>query len=412
MGFKEVNSSLCVEGVPLSDIAKDYGTPTYVYSTESLKKNFNAYFSSVRERDKVCFSVKSNSNIHILELMKNLGSGFDVVSGGELKKCLIVGAKPESIVFSGVGKSLDDIELALENNIYSINVESKNELERIITLARANGKKANCSIRINPDIFLKSHKYIRTGHKASKFGLSKTSTLKAIERALNSGQINLIGLASHIGSQIRNKALVFKNLNNLIEIFCELKDRGISLEMIDIGGGLPIPYNKNDPKIQVSGLLKEVISKVSELDINLVFEPGRSISGNAGILLTRVEYLKKTSTRNFAILDAGMNDFLRPSLYDAWHNISNIEASKELAANYYLVGPVCESADTLGEERLLSLDEDSILAIHDSGAYGHVMSSNYNSRTRPSEVLVEDCEIKLIRRRESFEDLISQETNL
>ena len=411
MNFLEINNSFCVEGVPLSDIAKDYGTPAYVYSSSQIEKNFNNYYSFLREKDKVCFSVKSNSNIHILQLLSDLGSGFDVVSTGELKKSLIAGGKSENIVFSGIGKSQEDIELALQEKIFSINLESEAELDRIIKIAKSNGILANCSIRINPDISSNSHPFIETGNKSSKFGLSKTIAIKVAERAVDSGIINIIGLASHIGSQISNKELVLENLDYLIETTQELQNKGFSLKTINLGGGFGISY-KNEPELQPSEVIKDVLKTISSLDINLVLEPGRSILGNAGILLTKLEYLKETEAFNFAIADSGMNDLLRPSLYGAWHKITTIEKNSEPPRSFNIVGPVCESADIIGKNRVLSLDEDSILAIHDVGAYGYVMSSNYNSRPRPPEILVKDSEVKLIRRRESFEDLISTESNL
>ena len=410
-GFNKINGSLCADQVPLTDIAKDYGTPAYVYSASLIKDNYSKYSSCIRREDKLCFSVKSNSNTHILEILAKIGSGFDVVSGGELKRSLLAGGDPKNIVFSGVGKSYQDIELALKNNIFSLNVESESELERVIEIAKKNGTKANCSIRVNPNISSDAHPYIDTGQQTSKFGLSKDICIGVVEKALDSGVINLIGLASHIGSQIFNKHLILQSLEKLIDIAKEITKKGQLIQYLNIGGGLGISY-KEEQQIRPSDYLIEAIKKLESLDINLVLEPGRSIVGNAGMLLTRVEYLKETQTDNFAILDSGMNDLARPALYEAWHNISTIEENSSEPKKYILAGPVCESADILGSDRLLSLEENSILAIHDTGAYGYVMASNYNSRLRPPEILVEDCEVKLIRRRESFEDIIHQESNL
>ena len=411
MSFLEVNNSLCVEGVPLLDIARDYGTPAYVYSSSQIIKNFDNYFSSIRKDDKICFSVKSNSNIHILELLANKGSGFDVVSSGELRKCLIAGGKPENIVFSGVGKSIEDIELALKEEIFSINIESEAELDRIIEIAKKNGAIAQCSFRLNPDISAGSHPFVETGGKSSKFGLSKTNALEAAKKAENSGVIKIKGIASHVGSQISKKEIVIKNLDFLMQTKKDFQEAGIILNNINIGGGLGISYKGEDQLIP-SDVLKEVIDRLALTDTNLIVEPGRSIVGKAGILLTKLEYLKRTETSNFAIIDAGMNDLIRPSLYNAWHNIRTIEKSENSQEEFNVVGPICESADVMGEKRGLSLTKDSILAILDAGAYGHVMSSNYNSRPRPPEILVDDCEVRLIRRRESFQDLISTQTNL
>ena len=410
-GLNRIEGKLFIDEVSLEDLAKEYGTPVYVYSGSKLKENLNGYLSSVREEDKVCYSVKSNSNIHLLELLADLGSGFDVVSGNELRKCLEAGAKPEDIVFSGVGKTEEELVLAIKENIFSINIESEEELDRIIKTAKDLEKKAQCMIRINPDISSESHPYIQTGLKTSKFGILREGIDSLVEKASKSGLINLKGIASHVGSQIFNKELIFENLNLLIEIANNLIRQGHALSYIDLGGGLGISYQE-EKELKPRGVLEEVISKLEPLNLNLLLEPGRSISGNTGVLLSKIEYLKKTSDLNFAVIDSGMNDLLRPSLYQAWHNISVVETNNQKELSYEVVGPVCESGDTFGEDRILSLNEDSILAIHDAGAYGHVMSSNYNSRLRPPEILVEGQEIKVIRRRETFDDLLRQERDV
>ena len=410
-GLNRIEGKLFIDEVSLEDLAKEYGTPVYVYSGSKLKENLNGYLSSVREEDKVCYSVKSNSNIHLLELLADLGSGFDVVSGNELRKCLEAGAKPEDIVFSGVGKTEEELVLAIKENIFSINIESEEELDRIIKTAKDLEKKAQCMIRINPDISSESHPYIQTGLKTSKFGILREGIDSLVEKASKSGLINLKGIASHVGSQIFNKELIIENLNLLIEIANNLIRQGHALSYIDLGGGLGISYQE-EKELKPRAVLEEVISKLEPLNLNLLLEPGRSISGNTGVLLSKVEYLKKTSDLNFAVIDSGMNDLLRPSLYQAWHNISVVETNNQKELSYEVVGPVCESGDTFGEDRILSLNEDSILAIHDAGAYGHVMSSNYNSRLRPPEILVEGQEIKVIRRRETFDDLLRQERDV
>ena len=410
-GLNRREGKLFIDEVSLEDIAKEYGTPVYVYSGSKLKENLNGYLSSIREGDKVCYSIKSNSNIHLLELLVNLGSSFDVVSGNELKRCLEAGAKPEDIVFSGVGKTKEELVLAIKENIFSINIESEEELDRIIKISKDLEKKAECMVRINPDISSESHPYIQTGLKTSKFGILREKIDSLVEKASNSGSINLKGIASHVGSQIFNKELIFENLNLLIEIANNLIGQGHAVSYIDLGGGLGVSY-KEEKEIKPKEVLEEVISKLKPLNLNLLLEPGRSISANAGVLLSKVEYLKKTSDLNFAVIDSGMNDFLRPSLYQAWHNISVVVTNSQKELSYKVVGPVCESGDTFGEDRMLSIDEDSILAIHDAGAYGHVMSSNYNSRLRPPELLVEGQEIKVIRRREAFDDLLRQERDV
>ena len=410
-GLNRIEGKLFIDEVSLEDLAKEYGTPVYVYSGSKLKENLNGYLSSVREKDKVCYSVKSNSNIHLLELLADLGSGFDVVSGNELRKCLEAGAKPEDIVFSGVGKTEEELVLAIKENIFSINIESEEELDRIIKTAKDLEIKAQCMIRINPDISSESHPYIQTGLKTSKFGILREGIDSLVEKASKSGLINLKGIASHVGSQIFNKELIFENLNLLIEIANNLIRQGHALSYIDLGGGLGISYQE-EKELKPRRVLEEVISKLEPLNLNLLLEPGRSISGNTGVLLSKVEYLKKTSDLNFAVIDSGMNDLLRPSLYQAWHNISVVVTNNQKELSYEVVGPVCESGDTFGEDRILSLNEDSILAIHDAGAYGHVMSSNYNSRLRPPEILVEGQKIKVIRRREVFDDLLRQERDV
>lgn len=410
-GLNRREDKLFIDEVSLEDIAKEYGTPVYVYSGSKLKENLKGYLSSIREKDKICYSVKSNSNIHLLELLADLGSGFDVVSGNELRKCLEAGAKPEDIVFSGVGKTEEELVLAIKENIFSINIESEEELDRIIKTAKDLEKKAQCMIRINPDISSESHPYIQTGLKTSKFGILREGIDSIVEKASKSRLINLKGIASHVGSQIFNKELIFENLNLLIEIANNLIKQGHALSYIDLGGGLGISYQE-EKELKPREVLEEVISKLEPLNLNLLLEPGRSISGNTGVLLSKVEYLKKTSDLNFAVINSGMNDFLRPSLYQAWHNISVVATNNQKELSYTVVGPVCESGDTFGEDRILSLDEDSILAIHDAGAYGHVMSSNYNSRLRPPEILVEGQEIKVIRRRETFDDLLRQERDV
>ncbi|HIA96280.1 MAG TPA: diaminopimelate decarboxylase [Gammaproteobacteria bacterium] len=410
-GLNRREDKLFIDEVSLEDIAKEYGTPVYVYSGSKLKENLKGYLSSIREKDKICYSVKSNSNIHLLELLADLGSGFDVVSGNELRKCLEAGAKPEDIVFSGVGKTEEELVLAIKENIFSINIESEEELDRIIKTAKDLEKKAQCMIRINPDISSESHPYIQTGLKTSKFGILREGIDSIVEKASKSRLINLKGIASHVGSQIFNKELIFENLNLLIEIANNLIRQGHALSYIDLGGGLGISYQE-ERELKPREVLEEVISRLEPLNLNLLLEPGRSISGNTGVLLSKVEYLKKTSDLNFAVIDSGMNDLLRPSLYQAWHNISVVATNNQKELSYTVVGPVCESGDTFGEDRILSLDEDSILAIHDAGAYGHVMSSNYNSRLRPPEILVEGQEIKVIRRRETFDDLLRQERDV
>jgi len=410
-GFNRKEGQLFIDDVSLKDITKKFGTPVYVYSANKLEENLNNYLYSVRKEDKVCYSVKSNSNIHILSLLSALGSGFDVVSGNELRRCLEAGANPQDIVFSGVGKTKEEIKLAINTGIFSINIESEEELERIIKISKDLKKQAECFIRINPDLSSESHPYIQTGLKTSKFGVLKEKVDSMARKASESGSVNLKGIASHVGSQIFDKELIIENLNLLIEISTDLTKQGHDLRYLDLGGGLGISYQEEE-ELKIDEVLPEIISFLEPLNLNLILEPGRSISGNAGVLLSKVEYLKTTSDMNFAVIDSGMNDLLRPSLYEAWHDISVIETKDKKELLYKVVGPVCESGDTFGEERSLSLDEDSILAIHDAGAYGHVMSSNYNSRLKPPEILIKDEDVKVIRKRETFDDLLRQERDV
>ena len=410
-GLNRQEGNLFIDNVSLEEIAKKFGTPAYVYSASKFKENLNNYLSAIGEDDKICYSVKSNSNIHILSMLSELGSGFDVVSGNELKKCLEAGAKPENIVFSGVGKTKEEINLALKENIFSINIESGEELDRIIGITKELGIKANCIIRVNPDISAKSHPYIQTGLRTSKFGVLKEAVEPLAKKASQAGVVNIIGIASHIGSQIFDKNLILENLNLLIELTNQLTDLGHQISYLDLGGGLGIRY-KEEEEILPNQIIKQVLSILRPLKLNLILEPGRTISGNTGVLICKVEYLKKTSELNFAIIDSGMNDLLRPSLYHAWHHISVVEDNTEDKLPYKVVGPVCESGDTFGEGRMLNINENSLLAIHDTGAYGQVMSSNYNSRLRPPEILVEESEIKIIRRRETFDDLLIQEKDV
>ena len=410
-GLNRQEGILYVDEVPLNDIAKKYGTPTYVYSASKFIENLNKYLSAVKKKDKICYSVKSNSNIHILNLLSQLGCGFDVVSGNELKKCLEAGAKPENIVFSGVGKTKEEITLALEKNIFSINIESEQELDRIIEISKKLDRKANCIIRVNPDIAYKSHPHIQTGLKTSKFGVLQEFIEPLARKASQSGAVRIIGVASHIGSQIFDENLILGNLEILIELTKKLLDLGHQISYLDLGGGLGITYKKEE-EISPNKMLNQVLSRIRPLKLSLIVEPGRTISGNAGILMCKVEYLKKTPELNFAIINSGMNDLLRPSLYQAWHDISVVEDNSEDKLPYKVVGPVCESGDTFGEDRILNINKDSLLAIHDVGAYGHVMSSNYNSRFRPPEILVEGSRMKIIRRRETFDDLLIQERDV
>ena len=409
--IKRTDGELFIDGVSLTEIAEEYGTPSYAYSESLIKQNLEEYTASVRKEDKICYAVKSNSNLSILKLLADNGSGFDVVSGYELQRCLLAGANPKKIIFSGVGKTEKEISLALQNKIFSINIESESELERIIRISEALEIKADCFIRLNPEISSESHPYIQTALKSSKFGVDTDTAIKIAKLMKESKQVNLIGIASHIGSQISKESLVLENLDSLLNVLKILEKNDQKINFVDIGGGFGITY-KDEKNLSPSKLLPKIIDKVGP-KINIILEPGRSISGKAGILITKTEYIKESKDQNFIVVDAGMNDLMRPSLYEAWHKIEPVVESKSPTQNSYkLVGPICESADQFGEGLHIAVNQGDLIAIFDTGAYGFSMASNYNTRTKPAEVLVSQGNIRLIRSRETFEDIISQEIEM
>ena len=409
--IKRTDGELFIDGVSVTEIAEEYGTPSYVYSESLIKQNLEEYTSSVRKEDKICYAVKSNSNLSILKLLADNGSGFDVVSGYELQRCLIAGADPKKIIFSGVGKTEKEISLALQNKIFSINIESESELERIIRISEVLEIKADCFIRLNPEISSESHPYIQTALKSSKFGVDVDTAIRIAKLIKESKQVNLIGIASHIGSQISKESLVLENLDSLLNVLKILEKNDQKINFVDIGGGFGITY-KDEKNLSPSKLLPKIIDKVGP-NINIILEPGRSISGKAGILITKTEYIKESKDQNFIVVDAGMNDLMRPSLYEAWHKIEPVIESKSTTENSYkLVGPICESADQFGEGLHIAVDQGDLIAIFDTGAYGFSMASNYNTRTKPAEVLTSQGNKRLIRSRETFEDIISQEIEM
>lgn len=409
--IKRTDGELFIDGVSLTEIAEEYGTPSYVYSESLIKQNLEEYTSSVRKEDKICYAVKSNSNLSILKLLADNGSGFDVVSGYELQRCLIAGADPKKIIFSGVGKTEKEISLALQNKIFSINIESESELERIIRISEALEIKADCFIRLNPEISSESHPYIQTALKSSKFGVDTDTAIKIAKLIKESKQVNLIGIASHIGSQISKESLVLENLDSLLNVLKILEKNDQKINFVDIGGGFGITY-KDEKNLSPSKLLPKIIDKVGQ-NINIILEPGRSISGKAGILITKTEYIKESKDQSFIVVDAGMNDLMRPSLYEAWHKIEPVIESKiPTEDSYKIVGPICESADQFGEGLHIAVNQGDLIAIFDTGAYGFSMASNYNTRTKPAEILASEGSKRLIRSRETFEDIISQEIEM
>ena len=403
------DNQLYVEDIPVIQITKEYGSPAFIYSSKAINDNFQSYQSEIREGDLICYAVKANSNLHILKLLSDLGSGFDVVSGNELKRCLLAGADKNKIVFSGVAKTEEEIILAIENDILSINIESYGEFERILEVSKELNKKVNCALRVNPDIAIGSHKYIQTGSKTSKFGLDKESVLKISSQCEIDGPIKLTSVASHIGSQISDENLILESVDYLIEIADELSKNGHNIEYLDIGGGLGIQYRDEEegsPKI----LLEKVKELLSEKDFKIILEPGRSVIGTAGILVSKVEYIKEAGEKKFAIIDAGMNDLIRPSLYEAWHKVIEVDHQNTDLDLYDLAGPVCETGDVLAKDRSLKIIPGDHVAFMDVGAYGSVMTSNYNSRLRPIELLVTKDKVQVIKRKESFEDIVALET--
>ena len=404
--FNFNSGSLFCEQVSLSDISDQFDTPAYIYSKRTLETNANAYVKSFTKPDSLaCFAVKSLSNISILKLLNDMGCGFDIVSGGELYRVLSIGADPKKIIFSGVGKSKKEIEEGILEGILSFNVESASELYRIEKIAENLNKVAPVSIRFNPDIDSGGHDYITTGRKGDKFGISSIDQIIELSKYIKSSNyLNIVGLASHIGSQILELDSYRKSAKKTIELADSLIELGISLEFLDLGGGLGVPYNDESPPSAenlVSCLEKELQGRKERL----VLEPGRSISANAGILITKVEYIKD----DFLVVDAAMNDLIRPALYKAEHDICNIKENTGVPKLWNVVGPICESSDFLAKNISIDADEDDILAIKTAGAYGFVMSSNYNTRPRACEVLVDGDKSILIRKRESLDDLLEME---
>ena len=401
--------NLFVENILGAELAKKYGTPAFIYSSEVIRNNYALYSNDKREDDLICYAVKANSNLNILKMLVDIGSGFDVVSGNELKKCLLAGADKNKIVFSGVAKSEEEITHAIENEILSINIESINEYKRIEKISSSLNKKVKCALRVNPDITIGSHKYIETCAKSSKFGLGKKDVNEVSELALKSENIELTTIACHIGSQISDENLILQSLDYIFVIAEELKKQGHEISCLDIGGGLGIKYH-NEKKGDPALLIKEIKRRLNGTNYKFILEPGRSIIGNAGILISKVEYIKEAGDKKFAIVDTGMNDLIRPSLYEAWHGVMELENRKVKSEKYDIAGPVCETGDVLATDRELRILPNDIIALMDVGAYGSVMSSNYNSRLKPVEILVTGDKAEVIRRRESFEDLIALET--
>jgi len=408
--LKYANTELYVENVSVNAIAKQYGTPCYVYSRAAIEDNWRSFENAfTKHAHLICYAVKANSNLGILNLFARNGAGFDIVSQGELERVLIAGGDPQKIIFSGVGKKSTEIARALDVDIFCFNVESESELERIQKIAAEKNKIARIALRINPNIDAKTHPYIATGLNENKFGIAIKEILRLARQIQTMPHLQLIGIGSHIGSQLTEVAPFLEAAVCLTEIASQFAKEGINLQTINIGGGLGITYQNETPP-SIDKYITTICNQLAQSPYKIIIEPGRAMIGNAGILLTRVEYIKPTEKKNFAIVDAGMNDLIRPSLYHAWHDIilGTLHPGKD-SKTYDIVGPVCESADFLGVERDLPLQVNDILAICSVGAYGFSMSSNYNSRPRAAEVLVDDDKIYLLRERESLQDLFKLE---
>ena len=410
--FTRQQAHLFAEALPLADIAKQFGTPTYVYSRAALTDAYNQYADALGDHDGlVCFAVKANSNLGVLGLLADLGAGFDIVSEGELERVLIAGGKPERIVFSGVGKTPSAIRKALEVGVHCFNVESESELELLADIAKQMGTKAPVSLRVNPDVDAKTHPYISTGLKENKFGIDIQRAPAVYQRANDLNSLEIVGVDCHIGSQLTQLTPFIDALDRLLNLIDQLGAMGIKLKHIDIGGGLGVTYRDETPP-PIGALIAQVKDKLQGRGLALVMEPGRSICANAGVLLSEVLFLKPTEHKNFAIVDAAMNDNIRPALYQAWQDVQPVELKTDGAKSWDLVGPVCETGDFLAKDRNLALAAGDLIAVMSTGAYGFTMSSNYNSRTRAAEVIVDGNQAHLVRERETLADLTRGESLL
>ena len=411
--FNYYNGTLYAEKVNLTTLAQEHGTPCYVYSRATLERHWHAFERAFKNhRHLICYAVKANSNLAVLNVLARLGSGFDIVSGGELERVLRAGGQPNQIVFSGVGKTVTEIRRALEIGIRCFNVESEAELLRLNQIAGEMGTTAPIALRVNPDVNANTHPYISTGLKQNKFGIDINIAPQIYAQAKTLPHLQVTGIAGHIGSQLTEVAPFVDALQRIIALVRKLNETGIQLQHIDIGGGLGIRYRQETPP-EPEAYVQALNQVLGNLPYEIILEPGRAIVGNAGILLTRVEYLKNTAAKNFAIVDAAMNDLVRPALYDAWQEILPVQPRTEQIEQVYdIVGPICETSDFLGKDRLLALQTGDLLAIRSAGAYGFVMSSNYNSRPRVAEIMVDGKQMAVVRRHETLEDLLALEQTL
>jgi len=408
--FEYRNGRLHCEEVQVGRIAEQLGTPVYIYSRDALERSYQNYAQALEGRNAlVCYAVKANSNIGVLNVLARSGAGFDIVSIGELERALKAGGEPSKIVFSGVGKKPEEIERALEVGIHCFNVESEPELDRINAVAAEMGKVAPISLRVNPDVDAGTHPYISTGLKENKFGVDIDEAVRIYKKANAMENLNVIGMDCHIGSQLTEIDPFLDALDRLLVQVDRLAEEGIQIKHLDLGGGLGVCYTDEQPP-QPQEYIAAILERLGDRELGLIFEPGRSIAANAGILVTEVEFLKPTENKNFAIIDAAMNDLIRPSLYSAYQEIIPVEVREEGEAKMWdLVGPVCETGDFLGKDRELNIEAGDLLAVCSAGAYGFTMASNYNSRPRAAEVMVDDNQFHVIRKRENLADLMHGE---
>lgn len=399
-----------MEDVPLKDIIQQYGSPCYAYSKQAISENFLDYQRALSSRDHlICYAVKSNSNIAVLQTLAKLGAGFDIVSVGELERVMLAGGDPAKVVYSGVAKTAAEMRRALEVGIHCFNVESESELRLLNKTAAETKQMAPVSIRVNPDVDAKTHPYISTGLKENKFGIDISRAYEVYQQAAEMDNISVVGVDCHIGSQLTDITPFIDAMQHLLVLVDRLADAGIKLKHIDIGGGLGVRY-QNETVPSLASYMDALAPLLKDRTETLVMEPGRSITANAGILLTQVQVIKKNGDKNFAVVDAAMNDMLRPALYDAWMDINPIEImSDRTEADYDVVGPVCETGDFLAKDRTLAIEEGDYLYLSSAGAYGFTMSSNYNSRPRVPEIMVDGDQIHLVRARETIEDLVRGE---
>lgn len=411
--FQYKNGELFAEDVNLHQRVKDWGTPCYVYSRATLERHWHAFDNAFGDHPHlICYAVKANSNLAVLNILARLGSGFDIVSVGELERVLRAGGSADKVVFSGVGKIAGEIQRALEVGIHCFNVESESELELINKIAGQMNVSAPVSLRVNPDVDAKTHPYIATGLKENKFGISIERAVDVYQRAAAMENIKIIGVDCHIGSQLTDIQPFVDALDRVLVLVDTLADNGIKLSHIDVGGGLGICYREEQPP-QPAELTEAIVSRLAGRALDIFIEPGRAIAGNAGVLLTQVLYLKETEDRHFAVVDAAMNDLIRPSLYGSWQKIVPLkEAAQVNAKTYDIVGPVCETGDFLGKERELAIEENDYLAVRSSGAYGFVMSSNYNTRPRVCEIMVDGDQAHVVRKRETIDQLLENESTI